>query len=59
MCLGRGGGISLSLDQRGYGGCVQFFMIKPTDIGDKIRYSNLSNNMLIQLKFYIIAIQIQ
>ena len=60
LCVWEGGGAyPLALTRGGMGGGVQFFMIKPTDIGDKIRYSNLSNNMLIQLQFYIIAIQIQ
>ncbi len=51
-----GGGYPLAL-ARGGMGVVQFFMIKRTNIRDKIRYSNLSNNMMIQ--FYIITIQIQ
>jgi hypothetical protein len=32
---------------RGGGGWVLFFMIKQTIIRDKMRYSNLSNNMMI------------
>ncbi len=57
---GRGGAYHLALARGGTGGgCVQFVMIKPTNIRDKIRYSNLSNNMMIQIQFYIITIQIQ
>ena len=33
---------------RGVRGGVQFFMIKQKNIRDKMRYSNLSNNMMIQ-----------
>ena len=45
--MGGGGGcIPLALARGGAGG-VLFFMIKQKNIRDKMRYSNLSNNMMI------------
>ena len=47
---GRGGGVHpLALARGGAGGwsLVLFFMIKQKIIRDKMRYSNLSNNMMI------------
>ena len=38
----------MSRDARGCKGGGVFFMIKPKNIGNKMRYSNLSNDMLIQ-----------
>jgi hypothetical protein len=45
---GGGGGVrgAPSPDQRGCKG-VLFFMIKQKNVRDKMRYSNLSNNMMI------------
>ena len=55
MCLG-GGAYPLALARGSMGGGA-IFHDKANKFRDKIRYSNLSNNMMIQ--FYIITIQIQ
>jgi hypothetical protein len=44
---GRGVCTPLALARGGAGGGVLFFMIKQTIIRDKMRYSILSNNMMI------------
>jgi hypothetical protein len=44
---GAGGDTPLALARGGSGGGVLFFMIKQKNIRDKMRYSNLSNNMII------------
>ena len=44
---GRGCYFSLALARGGAWGGVLFFMIKQNIITDKMRYSNLSNNMMI------------
>ena len=44
MCVG-GGGMRTSLALTGGGAGALFFMIKQKNIGDKMRYGNLSNNM--------------
>jgi hypothetical protein len=41
------------------GDVVLFFMIKQKNIRDKMRYSNLSNNMMISKLWTTITIQIQ
>ena len=57
---GGGGCTPLVLARGGAGGGVLFFMIKQKIIRDKMRYSNLSNNMMIISKLSTtITIQIQ
>ena len=50
---------SPSLRGRGMQGGVLFFIIKQKNIRDKMRYSNLSNNMMISELRTTITIQIK
>jgi hypothetical protein len=58
--LGSAGGVHPLALARGGAGGVLFFMIKQKIIRDQMRYSNLSNNMMIsELSRTTITIQIQ
>jgi hypothetical protein len=47
VCVGGGGCIPQPWPEEVQGWGVLFFMIKQKNIRDKMRYSNLSNNMMI------------
>jgi hypothetical protein len=58
-CRGGGGGGHPLARARGGAGGVLFFMIKQKIIRDKMRYSNLSNNMMTSELWTTIPIPIQ